>query len=291
MNWDDLRILVAVAEAGSMDAAARDLKLSSHTVTNSISALERALNSKLVTRSADVVECTSSGQRAVAVAREIGVQIAALAAELGGVRGEVAGKLTVTSTAGFLSRAMKAFELLREKYPALEIGVNVSTQVVDLRRKEADLAVRMFRDEQPGFALDKLGTMGWSLYASARYLADRKTGPGLLDGHQVIAYDGGFSKTQGGRWLAANVPEDSIVLRVGGIRQALDAAAAHQGVCIVPCYLAVEDGLARVTDQVLTTTDVYAVYLAERRDEARLRVVIEALHELFAREQASFAGT
>jgi DNA-binding transcriptional LysR family regulator len=286
VEWDDLRFLIAVADAGNIDDAARALKLTPVVVTSRLIALEKALNCELVTRADKAVTITASGQRAVAVAREVAAKLESLATELGGARGELAGSVCVTSTAGFIMRAVKAFEALHAKYPALHIDTMISSHVVDLHRKDVDIAVRMFRDQQPGLTLRKLGAIGWSLYASPKYVADRASS----DGHTYIAYDENFSNTAGGRWIAKHVAPDAIGMRVSGIRQAFDAATAHRGVCIVPCYLAAEQGLVRVTDEVVTTNEVYAACLSERANEARLSLVTDALVDMFTRDQAAFAG-
>jgi DNA-binding transcriptional LysR family regulator len=289
VEWDDLKFLLAVADDHSLDAAARSLNVPTLEIERHIRALESALNGELVTRTAGGVVITASGERVVAVARTIKAQLDELAKEIGGAGGELTGRLCVTSTAGFVPRAMRAFERIRPKFPSLAIDVMVSSHVVDLRGKEADIAVRMFKDQQDGLAMDKLGAFGWSLYASPKYLDGRTSGS--LEGLDVIGFDGSFSNNAGGRWIAANVPAEKIVMRVGGIRQALDAAAAGRGACIVPCYLATDHDVARVTKDVLATNDAYAVYLADRRKEARMRVVIDALVDLFVREQATFSGT
>ncbi len=290
MHWDDLKVLIAVADAGTVSGAARSLKVDSSEVARRITALGRALNCELVVRTGDVAAITGSGQRALGAARAIEAQLVALAEELGGAQGEVAGTVCVTSTPGFVRKAMNAFDGLRDKYPALDVDLMVSSHVVNLHRKEADIAVRMFKDQQDALAMTKLGTFGWSLYASEKYLAGRTPGANPADGHKVIAYDESFSNTAGGRWIAANVQEDSIGMRVPGIRQALDAAAAGHGVCLVPCYLAEDHKVVRVTDQVLASNDAYAVYLAVRTNEARIRVVVDSLIDMFAHHHAAFAG-
>ena len=291
MDWDDLRILMAVKESGSLESAARALDTQTHVVRRCITALESALNCQLVAPTGSGVELTTSGDKAVAVARTFKAQLAALAAEVGGADGEVRGTVCVTSTAGFVPRAMKAFETLRAKYPALDVDVMVSSHVVNLAQKEADVAVRMFRDPTPGLGMDKIGEIGWSLYGSAKYIAAHPRGASLLDGQKLIAYDNNFLKSAGGRWTTANAPADSIVMQVGGLRQALDAAAEHHGLCIVPCYLTDEHDVVRFTDDVLTTSEVFAVYMADRGAEARLRVVVDALLDLFKRDHKAFTGT
>lgn len=290
MDWDDLKVLIAVADAGTVSGAARTLGVESGEVTRRIAALGSALNSELVARTGDVAALTGSGQRALGAARAIEAQLTALAEELGGAQAEVAGTICVTSTPGFVRTAMTAFDGLKDKYPALDVDLMVSSHVVNLHRKEADVAVRMFKDQQDGLAMTKLGTFGWSLYASEKYLAGRTQGAKPADGHKVIAYDESFSNTAGGRWLAANVSEEAIGMRVPSIRQALDAAAAGHGVCLVPCYLASDHKVVRVTDLVLANNDAYAVYLAVRSNEARIRVVVDTLIDMFAHHHASFAG-
>ena len=162
---------------------------------------------------------------------------------------------------------------------------------VNLRRREADLAVRMFRDDHDGLALRKLGQVGWSLFATDAYLRARSAGSSLLDGHTVIGYTGIGRTTPGAQWLEQHASADSIRLRIGTPRAALEAALTDAGVCAVPCYLAErEPGLVRMTDQIVAHSDVYAVFLPERRTDARLRVVIDALVEMFAREGVALAG-
>lgn len=282
---------MAVKDGGSFEGAARSLDTQTHVVRRCVAALESALNCQLVAPSATGAELTVSGDKAVAVARAFQSRLTTLAAELGGAQGEVSGTVCVTSTAGFMPRAMKAFALLREKHPTLDVDVMVSSHVVNLAAKEADIAVRMFRDPTPGLGMDKIGEIGWSLYGSAKYIAEHPRGATLLDGQKIIAYDDNFMKSAGGRWITANASPESVVVQVGGLRQALDAAAAHQGLCIVPCYLSDEHDVVRFTDEVVTVSEVYAVYLAERATEARLRVVVEGLQDLFARDHKVFAGT
>jgi DNA-binding transcriptional LysR family regulator len=290
VHWDDLKVLLAVADSGTVSGAARNLVVDSAEVTRRLSALSSSLNCELVARTGDLVAITGSGQRAVGAARAIEAQLAALTEELGGAQGEVTGTLCVTSTPSFVRKAMTAFDGLRDKYPALNVDLMVSSHIVNLHRKEADVAVRMFKDQQDGLAMTKLGTFGWSLYASEKYLAGRTPGANPADGHKVIAYDESFSNTAGGRWIAANVAEEAIAMRVPGIRQALDAAVAHKGVCLVPCYLTGEHNVVRVTDQVLAHNDAYAVYLAVRSNEARIRVVVDTLIDMFAHQHTTFAG-
>ena len=287
MHWDDLKYLLAVADAGALAPAAKALAVDPSTVSRRIAALEKALGTELVARTPEGMTLTAAGQAAVAVARRIDGELAALAAELAG--SVEAGVVRVSTTEAFASNVLRAVAPLHAKYPRLQIDVVPTSQAVDLRRREADLAVRMFRDDHDGLALRKLGQLGWSLYATRRYLEAHPQGKGLLDGHAVIGYT--ETAMAGARWLAEHVRPEAVRVRTTSPGSALEAALADLGVCVVPCYLAErETRVARLTDQVVAHSDVYAVFLPERRGDARLRVIIDALVAMFAADGVRLAG-
>lgn len=289
MHWDDLKYLLAVADAGALAPAAKVLGCDSSTVSRRIAALEKTLGAELVARTPEGMTLTASGEAAVAVARRIDGEVAALAAELAGSLEVPAGAVRVSTTEAFASNVLRAVAPLHAKYPRLQIDVVPSHTAVDLRRREADLAVRMFRDDHDGLALRKLGQLGWSLYATRGYLDAHPSGKGLLDGHSVIGYTG--TAMPGAQWLAQHVKPDAVRVRTTSPGSALEAALADLGVCVVPCYLAArEAGIVRLTDQVVAHSEVYAVFLPERRGDARLRVVIDALVAMFAAEGVRLAG-
>ena len=85
------------------------------------------------------------------------------------------------------------------RFPQLRIDVMPAHAPVDLRRREADLAVRMFRDEHDGLAQRRLGAIGWSLFGTPAYLAGHPQGGGLLDGHVVVGYSDQLTGSRGHR--------------------------------------------------------------------------------------------
>ncbi|MBV8757129.1 MAG: LysR family transcriptional regulator [Deltaproteobacteria bacterium] len=290
MDWDDLKYLLAVADAGALAPAAKAMAVDPSTVSRRITAIEKDLAAELVARTPEGMTLTPAGHAAVAVARRIAGELEALAAELAGSLDVPAGIVRVSTTEAFATNVMRAVAPLHAQYPRLQIDVVASAETVDLRRREADLAVRMYRDEHDGLALRKLGQLGWSLYATERYLASHpSSGGGLLDGHAVVGYT--EVVMAGAQWLAQHAKPEQIRVRTTTPRAALDAALADLGVCVVPCYLAErEPGIVRLTDQVLAHRDVWAVFLPERRGDARLRVVIDALVAMFAADGVRLAG-
>ena len=291
VHWDDLKYLLAVADAGALAPAAKALGVDPSTVSRRIAALEKALSAELVARTPEGMTLTDAGRTATGVARRIDGELAALAAQLAGELEVPAGAVRVSTTEAFAPNIMRAIAPLRASHPRLHIEVVPAHETVDLRRREADLAVRMFRDDHDGLALRKLGQIGWSLYAAPGYVAAHPPGATLLEGHAVIGYTETAERMAGARWLVEHAPDGAIRLRCGSPRAALEAAIAEAGVCAVPCYLAsCEPRVVRVTDQVIAHSEVYAVFLPERRGDARIRVVIDALVAMFARDGVVLAG-
>src|SRR5262245_10924038 len=133
--------------------------------------------------------------------------------------------LRIATTDSFGTYVMKAVAPLRERHTGLTIDLLVANTTVDLKAREAELAVRMFRNEDEGLASLKLGSLGWSLYATPAYLAGRTPGPGLLDGHRVIGYVESLRRGMAGaQWVAANAAPDSVRMECSGPGAALKVA-------------------------------------------------------------------
>ena len=290
MRWDDLKYLLAVADERGLAGAAKALAVDTSTVSRRIAALEEALGTELVARTPEGMTLSDAGRLAAESARTITTELANLSARIAGGRDEIAGRVRVSSTDSFAAQLLGAVAPLRALHPQLIIDLVVATETVDLRRREADVAVRFFREERDGLAMRKLGTIGWSLYASPAYLARRPTGSSFLDGHDVVGYGDEIKNAIGPRWLDEHARAESIRVRCSSPRAALDAALAGMGVALLPCYVVGHQPLTRITDQVIVAHDAFAVFLPERRSEGRLRVVIDALVAHFARAGAALAG-
>src|SRR6185436_18667602 len=161
---------------------------------------------------------------------------------------------------------------------------------VDLSRREADVAIRLFRDSHAALISRKIGELAWSLYASHEYLERRGRGglPGALAGHDVVGFEPRLVKIPGAAWLADHLEGASVVLLGSSPLSVQNAVAAGMGVSILPCFLASGDArLCRLTPEVLAKREVLLVLPPDPRATARVRVVLEAL----GRNTSLFAST
>src|SRR4051812_10111770 len=125
--------------------------------------------------------------------------------------------LRIATTDSFGAQVMRGLAPLHDVYPQLEIDLLVSNTTIDLKQREADFAVRMFRNTDEGLASLKLGELGWSVYASKSYLAGRTSGSTLLENERVIGYVDSLQRAMAGAaWIAANAAPHSIRMQCSG---------------------------------------------------------------------------
>jgi DNA-binding transcriptional LysR family regulator len=119
--WDDLRFLLALRE-GSLAAAARALRVDATTVGRRLAAAERALGTRLFTRTPEGLTPTAAGLRALAAAERTDEAVLALEREVSGGDARAEGTVRITSGDGVLVHALApALPLLVARHPSLRV--------------------------------------------------------------------------------------------------------------------------------------------------------------------------
>lgn len=187
LDWTLIRSFLAVAEAGSLSAAARATGISQPTLGRHVQAAEAALSVQLFARVAQGLILTDAGQALLPAARAMRQAAADLAltakAQSAGIEGTV--RLTASRVvAHFLLPPILA--RLRAEEPGIEIELVPSDTSENLLFGEADIALRMYRPTQPDLVARHLGDLPLGLYAAKTYL-DRKGRPATLEA--LMAHD------------------------------------------------------------------------------------------------------
>jgi DNA-binding transcriptional LysR family regulator len=279
-DWDDLRILLAVARDGSFAAAARRLRVDQATVGRRLRALQDAAGVPLWERAPGRLALTAAGREAVRAAGAMDEAAAALARAVEAGLPAVEGTLRINATESLAAHVIAPrLPRLLERHPALDVELATANEVANLARREGDLSVRLARPTESGLAASKVGVLAFGLYAAPAYLRRR----GLpaeprLRGHALLGYE---------RALAARAEvlawpdelEGRVVLRATGAGALLAAARAGLGVALLPCFLAEgAGGLARVRAEV-RTREIWLAVHGELRRSARVRAGLEFLAE------------
>jgi DNA-binding transcriptional LysR family regulator len=191
MNWDDVRIFLAVARAGQILGAARRLELNHATVSRRVAALEKSLGTKLFRRLTTGSELTAEGERFLSIAERMEADMIAARAEIAGESDEVAGVVRIGAPDGFgVAFLASRLGALTERHPALSVQLVPVPRSFSLSRREADIAITVERPTEGRLVAAKLVDYTLGLYASPSYLERAGTPASAeeLRRHRLIGY-------------------------------------------------------------------------------------------------------
>ncbi|MGI6856442.1 LysR family transcriptional regulator [Mesorhizobium sp. 1B3] len=190
MNWDDVRIFLAVARAGQILGAARRLELNHATVSRRVAALEEALKAKLFRRLTTGSELTAAGERFLEVAERMEADMIAARAEIVG-EDDIAGTVRIGAPDGFgVTFLAPRLGALTTQHRDLAIQLVPVPRSFSLSRREADIAITVDRPAEGRLVAAKLVDYSLGLYASRAY-AETNGLPrdaAELAGHRLVGY-------------------------------------------------------------------------------------------------------
>ena len=294
VDWNDLKYLLALKRAGTLAGAARELGVDHSTVSRRLAALEEGIGTQLLRRTPEGLCFTEAGEHAARTAEAMDASASSLLSKLAGEDDRDAGVVRLTCAEGFIPYLVAGSLELRSAHPELRVELLPSTAPLDLMRREADIALRMFRPTQPALVARLVGKLGWSLYASEAYVARKGTLASLgdLSGHDLIAYGAELKAGFGPRWLEEHAGNGTVVMRCDTVRGAVLAVTQGVGIGTMPCYLAAgEPSLRRLTPEVTANAEIFLVTAPDLQDLKRIRLVLEMVTTVFDRNRALFAGT
>jgi len=186
-DWNQVRAFLATVEEGSFSGAARALRTTQPTIGRQISDLEARLGVTLVERSVRGPTLTETGRELLDHVRAMGDTATLISMIATGKSQEVTGEVTITAT-DLLSATVLPGLLapLRNTAPGVRVRIVASSDVQNLSRREADIAIRHVRPEQPDLIARHVGDFRASLYAATAYL-DRAGRPKVLK--DIAAHD------------------------------------------------------------------------------------------------------
>jgi len=283
LDWDDLRYVLAVHRAKTLNAAARSLKVDKATVSRRIGAVEEALGVRLFDRKPDGYELTPHGERVLAAVGEMDQTVSSLVADLSEHRGESGGVVYLTVPQFFASQVLlPALPAFRAAHAGIELVVNASSSVLNMAQREAEVGLRNVKPDQLSVTVKRVGVLAMALYASKDYLARRgmPAKPKELARHDVISWPDLFTYAQAFRWV--NESGAATAVRLNDSAVMCDATAAGLGIAALPCILGDErPGLVRLDAFGIGRDEIYAVAPGELRRSARVRAVIELLVDVW----------
>ena len=293
-EWGDFKVLLALASAGSVAGAARELQVDPSTVSRRLAALEDAVGAKLIIRGGRDFNWTAEGRTLLAAAEAMESAATQATRAVRTAKAEVDGTVRVSISPAFVPVLMRLMlPALREKHPGLSVELSGAYQRVDLAKGEADVAVRMARPNETDLVARRAFDCGWFVYASKAYLDvnGRPESHAALAQHRLVLYVEAMHNVAPLRWMEPHRGSARQVSRVDNLEIACQTIAADGGITVLPCFIAdAVLNLQRVFHERVGVNTGWIVYHETVRDAARIRVVVDALAELFERNEAMFSG-
>jgi len=189
MSLDRMRTFVRVVELGSLSAAGRELGLAQPTVTRHVNELEAALGVALLSRNTRRLVLTDEGRAYYSNCLRILRLVEQSFDEARSAAGEASGSVRISCTSAFgILHVSKLIFAFQDRYPDIQIDLNLTDERIDLTRHAVDLAIRLGPLTDSDAKLRSLGRSERVLVAAKSYLDafGRPVQPADLAGHQCI---------------------------------------------------------------------------------------------------------
>lgn len=287
MNWDDTRIFLAVCRKATLRGAARVLNVDQATVGRRIAALEKALGTILFLRTSEGYVLTVAGEAALKSVEKMERSALELQRQIQGLDDRLTGEVRITTTdtlaTDFLIPAIASLHL---QHPDVRVRLDTSIQMLSLSKREADIAVRNIKPENPDLITRCIARFPVGLFASAGYV-QRKGEPlqgSEFAGHDLVIYQPYLENGREPTIVSEPITQGRLVATMNTGLMMRRSIAAGIGIGEVPVCLAEADGLTRLWPdrQRQGTYDIWLVTHEDLRHTARVRAVIDKIVEVFA---------
>lgn len=191
MDWDDLRVFLAVARAESLSRAGKALKKDAATVGRRVARLEAALGAPLFARSPQGYALTDAGGRLLAHAEAAEQALRAGAEELAGQAGQLSGQVRIGAPDGCANFVLpQVCAAISREHPELDLQIVALPRVINLSKREADIAIAVSPPEAGRLTVQRITDYRLHLAASEGYLAGAPPLDSLADlpAHPVVGY-------------------------------------------------------------------------------------------------------
>lgn len=278
-NWEDWHLIQAIARAGSLAQASRDLNIDYSTVFRRLKSLETQLEARLFERTRSSCTPTDAGARIIQAAEQAREGFDNAMLDIAGSDTKLTGAIRFTTIASFANWVL--MPILRDfqaTYPKILVELMESMTSFNLTQREADIALRFTRQPPENLIGQNLGHTCSAVYASRRYLDDNPD-TGLRDMNWIMPTADLVPRTEID-WLNAHSKPERVVLIANSGQAGQQAALNDMGAALLICYLGDKAGLVRVTPPIeALNTPLWLLTHPSIRHVARVRAFNEFFRE------------
>ena len=290
MQWNDLKIILAIGRSGTLTGAAKLLEQNHSTVFRQINAIEKKLGVRFFERLATGYVKTEAGEMAVRTAERIDQEMHSLARELIGKDLRLQGSIILTAPEG-LSQTLLAPLIAKfcKAHPDIHIDLVVSSSELALTRREADLAIRVTSKPPDTSIGRRVSAFGFCLYATLGYLNKYKHAD--LEDYDWLLADDSQNWFPNADWKKITKTRTKTVISSNSIMAIVNACKNGLGVALLPCFLGdSEKKLVRVQKPSAPKLELWVLSHPDLRHTARVRALKMFLFESLEQYKDLFEG-
>ncbi|MBL4633013.1 MAG: LysR family transcriptional regulator [Kofleriaceae bacterium] len=290
LDWNDIRVFLALFRARSVRKASEKLGMSHSTVSRHLTELENSLDAVLFTRSRDGLLPTDVAKQIVTKAEKVEGEVIGLERAVVGSDSAMSGQVRITCPP-LLSQLM-LMPMLAEfaaSYPHVELVVNSSYSFEDLMRGESDVALRSQFNPDDNLVGNRLPDFTNFAYASPDYLREH-----WFEGNQTSAtWLGRVKSGPSHSWInEAPFPEAASLHKFSDMMDQAQAAVAGLGMVVLPCYYADRlPGLVRIPGTgPLSKRSMWVLTHPDLRSSVRIKTFLRFLFAEISKQEKQITG-
>ena len=278
LEWDYLRVVLAVHRQGSMAAAAEALGVDRATVVRRLDSLETQLKSRLFERRPDGCVLTSAGRNIIGLVEGVEQAMTALQHRASGEDLAAEGSVRLAAPEFLITHVLApAMGNIHAAFPSLEVVLRTDFDSLDLMRGEAELALRFVRPANEAIVARRVGSVAAGLFASKTYLNKHgRPKAGDLSGHSLLLPEGQMAALPFMGWVLSQLAGAKVPLRSNEVAPLLAAARQGIGIVCMPVVAAFGDATLEMLEPgVVGRGDIYLATHRDLRKRARVRSVFD----------------
>lgn len=288
-NWDDARIFLAIARAGTLSGAANAMDMGIATVSRRLDRLEQTLAMPLFSRHQNGYRLTDDGEAMLERAEALEHAVIAFG-ETAKLQGSVSGLVRLATSDNLATHfILPSLPILLKTHADLRIEVLSGIQSLNLHRRDADLAIRMVKPDAGNLTLKRIGTVGFGVYGSQPYLdAISVKGVGFsLSDAQYVGWSESHQQLPAAKWISRTLRGRPCKIEANTLVAQVAAVSAGLGLGVLPHFMARQKGLKCIDLDIDVDQGLWLVMHTDLAGSRRVRAVADHLIALFEVNQHS----
>lgn len=295
MEWNDLKVILAIGRAGTLSGAAKSLGMNHSTVFRRINVIEEKMEVRFFDRLPQGYSMTEAGEAALGTAERIDNEVNGLSRELVGKDLRLQGSIRVTAPEGVSLRLLRpVFAAFLHEHTDIQIDLVVTGSALKLSRREADLAIRVTSNPPDTSIGRQVCKFGFGVYVSKEYLEVKKNR--LPEEHAWVLLEDASSWFKPAVWKKIFNPNSKVVFRSDSTSAIVNAALDGLGVTPLPCFIGdSEKELVRLDEfqkeiAKENALDLWILMHPDLRHTARVKALMRFIYESLEKEKSLIEG-